>query len=72
MLTNPMMQFAVKGPRVPGATDLYQYYKGINKPYPTDYRDRAPLYEQAGLGSAGDYVGDPKQNTALLEYLQNQ
>ena len=72
MLVNPMMQFAVKGPRVPGATDLYQYYKGINKPYPKNYRDRAPLYEQAGLGSAGDYVGDEEQNAALLEYLQNQ
>tara|TARA_A200000159_G_scaffold162964_1_gene187995 strand:+ start:179 stop:1099 length:921 start_codon:yes stop_codon:yes gene_type:complete len=72
MLVNPMMQFAVKGPRVPGATDLYQYYKGINKPYPTDYRDRAPLYEQAGLGTAGSYTGSEKQNDALLEYLQNQ
>lgn len=72
MLINPMMQFAVKGPRVPGATDLYQYYKGINKPYPTDYRDRAPLYEQAGLGTASSYTGSKKQNAALLEYLQNQ
>ena len=72
MLFNPMMQFAVKGPRVPGATDLYQYYKGINKPYPTDYRDRKPLYEQAGLGTASSYTGSDKQNAALLEYLQNQ
>ena len=63
---------ASSGPRVPGATNLYQYYKGINEPYPTNYMDRAPLYEQAGLGVASDYTGSDKQNIALLEYLQNQ
>ena len=71
MLINPMMQFAVEGPRVPGATTLGQYYQGLGQGLPS-LQDRAPLYEQAGLGSASSYQGYGPQNTALLEFLQNQ
>jgi len=59
------------GPRVPGAITLSQYYQGIGESLPSP-ADRAPLYEQAGLGTAGDYTGSDVQNDALLEYLQNQ
>jgi DNA gyrase/topoisomerase IV subunit A len=56
---------------VPGATTLGQYYQGLGQSLPSP-QDRAPLYEQFGLGTAGDYVGDREQNALLLEYLQNQ
>jgi len=56
---------------VPGATTLGQYYQGLGQSLPSR-QDRAPLYEQAGLGPASSYQGYGPQNTALLEYLQNQ
>ena len=62
---------ASSGPRVPGAITLSQYYQGIGESLPSPV-DRAPLYEQAGLGTAGDYTGSDVQNDALLEYLQNR
>jgi len=85
MLINPMMQFAVdpnkspslstsqgivaSGPKVPGATTLSQYYQGLGQGLPS-LQERSPLYKQAGLGNS--YSGTYNQNTALLEYLQNQ
>lgn len=76
MLINPMMQFAVdpnqsSGPKVPGAITLGQYYQGLGQGLPSP-QERAILYEQAGLGSASSYQRSAPQNTALLEYLQNQ
>lgn len=49
-------------------TNLYQYYtsKGQNLP---SVSDRAPIYEQYGLGSAGEYTGTAQQNTNLLGKL---
>jgi len=57
------------GPRVPGASTLGQYYQGLGQGLPS-LQDRAGLYTQAGLGNS--YSGTYEQNTALLEYLQNQ
>ena len=57
------------GPRVPGATNLTQYYRGLGQRLPS-LQDRRGLYTQAGLGSS--YSGTYGQNTALLEYLQNR
>ena len=59
------------GPRVPGASTLGQYYQGLGQGLPSP-QERAILYEQAGLGSASSYQRSAPQNTALLEYLQNQ
>ncbi len=56
---------------VPGATTLGQYYQGLGQSLPSQ-QDRAPLYEQFGLGSASSYEGNEDQNIELLEYLQNQ
>ena len=56
---------------VPGATTLGQYYQGLGQSLPS-LQDRAPLYEQFGLGPASSYEGDDLQNIELLEYLQNQ
>ncbi len=56
---------------VPGATTLGQYYQGLGQSLPSK-QDRAPLYEQFGLGSASSYEGDELQNIELLEQLQNQ
>lgn len=56
---------------VPGATTLGQYYQGLGQSLPS-LQDRAPLYEQFGLGSASSYEGNEDQNIELLEYLQNQ
>ena len=57
------------GPKVPGASTLGQYYQGLGKDLPS-LQERTGLYTQAGLG--GSYSGTYGQNTALLEYLQNQ
>lgn len=50
-------------------TNLYEYYKAQNKPLPT-WQEHAPIYEQAGLGKASDFVGSAEQNTRLLAYFQ--
>jgi len=57
------------GPKVPGASTLGQYYQGLGQGLPS-LQERTGLYTQAGLG--GSYSGTYGQNTALLEYLQNQ
>ena len=54
---------------VPGATTLGQYYQGLGQSLPS-LQERTGLYTQAGLGNS--YSGTYGQNTALLEYLQNQ
>jgi hypothetical protein len=54
---------------VPGATTLGQYYQGLGQGLPS-LQERSGLYTQAGLGNS--YSGTYGQNTALLEYLQNQ
>ncbi len=51
----------------PDATNLSQFYGAGKLPSPAD---RAPLYEQAGLGTAGSYEASGPQNDKLLEYLQ--
>ena len=51
----------------PDATNLSQFYGAGKLPSPAD---RAPLYEQAGLGTAGSYEASRPQNDKLLEYLQ--
>lgn len=56
-------------PRVPGAVTLGQYYQGLGEGLPS-LQNRRSLYTQAGLGSS--YSGTADQNTALLEFLQNQ
>ncbi len=55
--------------KVPGAVTLGQYYQGLGEGLPS-LQDRRGLYTQAGLGSS--YSGTADQNTALLEFLQNQ
>lgn len=56
---------------VPGATTLAQYYQGLGQSLPSK-QNRAPLYEQLGLGSASSYEGTELQNIKLLEQLQTQ
>ena len=53
---------------MPQPTTLAEYYKSKNQSLP-GWRDRAPIYEQAGLGSATSYEGSAEQNTALLNYF---
>lgn len=49
-------------------TNLYEYYTKQGKNLPS-VQERAPIYEQFGLGKAGDYTGSAEQNTALLGKL---
>ena len=51
----------------PGATNLSQFYGGGKLP---SIKDRAIIFEGAGLGKADDYEGYGPQNDNLLEYLQ--
>ena len=53
---------------MPQPTTLAEYYKSKNQSLP-GWKDRAPIYEQAGLGSADSYEGTSDQNTALLNYF---
>jgi len=48
--------------------NLYEYFssKGRNLP---SWKERAPLYEQLGLGRESDYAGSESQNNKLLQAL---
>ena len=48
--------------------NLYDYYqsKGMRLP---GWKERAPLYEQLGLGRESDYTGSESQNNKLLQGL---
>lgn len=52
-------------------TTLYEYYTQKGQKFPT-WKERAPIYEQFGLGSAGSYIGSAEQNVALLAALMKQ
>lgn len=49
-------------------TNLSQYYTQKGQKLPT-VSERAPTYEQYGLGKAGEYVGSAEQNIAFLNKL---
>lgn len=49
-------------------TTLYEYYTGKGQTLPS-VQERAPVYQQYGLGSSSDYAGTAEQNTALLGKL---
>ena len=54
-----------------GASDLTGFYSIQNFEIPT-VAQRAPIYEQLGLGPAGIYIGAAEQNTRLLAALKKQ
>lgn len=51
--------------------NLFEYYKSKNQALPS-VQERAPIYEQSGLGKASDYTGSLQQNDALLGYFNKQ
>lgn len=52
------------------ANTLYEYYTGIGQRLPS-VQERAKIFEQYGLGSAGSYYGTSSQNTSLLQRLKS-
>ena len=50
-------------------TNLYEYYTQKGQKLPS-VQQRAPIYEQYGLGKAGEYAGTAEQNIAFLSKLQ--
>lgn len=51
------------------ASTLYEYYQGQGQALP-GVGERANVYQQYGLGSAGEYQGTAEQNTRLLGALK--
>lgn len=51
------------------ANTLWEYYTGKGQKLPT-VQERAPAFEQAGLGKATEYKGTAQQNVSYLDYLQ--
>lgn len=49
-------------------TTLFEYYQQQGKQLPT-LAERAPIFQQLGLGQAATYIGTTAQNTALLQKL---
>ena len=52
------------------AQTLFEYYQQQGQALPS-FEERAGVYEQKGLGSAGSYAGSAEQNTRLLQGLQS-
>jgi hypothetical protein len=48
--------------------NLFQYYQQKGQKLPS-WQERQPVYEQFGLGNAGEYIGSTEQNNALLQAL---